>query len=143
MSADYTIELDLEEWELFTKKMTEEAQTELDTRFFAAMGSSLELIRQWIAEERAARKYPNLRVIGSYWVAEDGKHKWHEVILVDPAHPVIKADSRISWVCDPVHRGRVFRGLSPAGKTSRGLRKRGTGAEKVRPSIRAHNRRGK
>ncbi len=99
--------------------------------------------RQWIAEERAARKYPNLRVIGSYWIAEDGKYIWHEIIFVDPAHPVIKADSRINWVCDPVHRGRVFRGLTPAGKTSRGLRKHGTGAEKIRPSIRAHQRRGK
>ncbi|MHA1835758.1 MAG: 50S ribosomal protein L15e, partial [Candidatus Odinarchaeia archaeon] len=27
---------------------------------------------QWIAEERAARKYPNMEVLNSYWVAEDG-----------------------------------------------------------------------
>jgi large subunit ribosomal protein L15e len=99
--------------------------------------------RQWIAEERAARKYPNLRVLGSYYIAEDGKNLWYEIIFVDPAHPVIKADHRINWICEPVHKRRVFRGLSPAGKTSRGLRKRGRGAEKVRPSIGAHGRRGK
>jgi len=99
--------------------------------------------RQWIAEERAARKYPNLRVINSYWVAEDGRYQWYEVILVDPAHPAVKADPRINWICDSVHKGRVFRGLTSAGKKSRGLRRKGRGAEKIRPSIAAHGRRGK
>ena len=37
-----------------------------------------------IAENRAKRKYPNLRVLGSYYVGEDGKYKWFEVIMVDP-----------------------------------------------------------
>lgn len=99
--------------------------------------------RQWIAEERTKRKFPNLRVLGSYYIAEDGKNLWYEVILVDPDHPAIQADSRINWICQPVHKGRVFRGLSPAGKTSRGLRHKGKGAEKLRPSIRTHGRRGK
>ncbi len=99
--------------------------------------------RQWIAEERTARKYPNMRVLGSYYIAEDGKSLWYEIILVDPSHPAILADPRINWICDPTHKGRVFRGLSPAGKTSRGLRHRGTGAEKLRPSIRKYGRRGK
>jgi len=44
----------------------------------------------WIAEERAAKKYPNLEVLNSYYVTEDGSHKWYEVILVDPHHPVIR-----------------------------------------------------
>jgi large subunit ribosomal protein L15e len=99
--------------------------------------------RQWLAEERTARKYPNLRVLGSYYIAEDGKNLWYEIILVDPAHPAIQADQRINWICDSKHKGRVFRGLTPAGKTSRGLRHRGTGAEKLRPSIRKYGRRGK
>lgn len=99
--------------------------------------------RQWIAEERTARKFPNLRVLGSYFIAEDGKNLWYEIVLVDPEHPVIKADHRINWICDPVHKGRVFRGLTPAGKTSRGLRQRGSGAEKLRPSIGKYGRRGK
>ena len=90
-----------------------------------------------IAEERAARKFPNLEVLNSYWVGEDGRHKWFEVILVDPNHPVIKADKDINWICEKQHRGRVFRGLTSAGKKVRGLRNKGRGAEKVRPSRKA------
>ena len=77
---------------------------------------------QRIAEERAARKYPNLEVLNSYWVAEDGRWKWYEVILVDPHHPEIKADKNLNWICRPVHKGRAFRGLTSAGKKGRGLR---------------------
>lgn len=76
-----------------------------------------------IAEERAARKYPNLEVLNSYWVWEDGRYKWFEVILVDPHHPAIKSDKDINWITKPVHRGRVFRGLTSAGKKMRGLRR--------------------
>lgn len=98
---------------------------------------------QWIAEERAARKYPNLEVLNSYWVGEDGKQKFFEVIMVDPYHPVIKSDPKINWIVEAQHKRRVFRGLTSAGKKARGLRWKGKGAEKVRPSIRAHQRRGK
>jgi large subunit ribosomal protein L15e len=98
---------------------------------------------QWLAEERAARKYPNLEVIGSYWVGEDGQYKYFEIIFVDPSHPVIKSDPKISWICQAGQKGRVYRGLSPAGITSRGLRNKGKGAEKLRPSIRAHSGKGK
>lgn len=98
---------------------------------------------QAIAEERTARKYPNMEVLASYWVGEDGRHQWYEVILVDPMHPVIKSDPKINWICDPANRGRAFRGLTPAGKKSRGLvRGKGIGHEKVRPSLRAHKRHG-
>lgn len=76
-----------------------------------------------IAEERAARKYPNLEVLNSYYVGEDGRYKWFEVILVDPHHPVIKSDPNLNWITSRVHRGRVFRGLTSAGKKMRGLRK--------------------
>jgi len=98
---------------------------------------------RWIAEERAARKYPNMEVLNSYWVGEDGKHKWFEVILVDRSHPRIKTDPKINWICDSVHRGRVFRGLTSAGKKARGLLNKGKGAEKLRPSLAAHGNRGK
>jgi len=54
---------------------------------------------QLIAEERAARKFPNLEVLGSYYVGEDGEYKWYEVILVDPHHPVIRSDPKINWIC--------------------------------------------
>jgi len=76
-----------------------------------------------IAEERAARKYPNLEVLNSYYVGEDGRYKWYEVILVDPHHPAVKSDPDINWICRPANRGRAFRGLTSAGKKMRGLRK--------------------
>ncbi|HJX22839.1 MAG TPA: 50S ribosomal protein L15e [Candidatus Bathyarchaeia archaeon] len=44
---------------------------------------------QQIAEQRVAKRYPNMKVVNSYWVWEDGRHKWFEVILKDPDHPVI------------------------------------------------------
>ena len=103
------------------------------------MGKSI----QRIAEERVAKRYPNMQVLASYWVGEDGGHKYYEVLLVDPSHPVILADPKIAWIAEPQHRGRVYRGLTPAGKKGRGLSHKGTGAEKVRPSIGAHGRQGK
>jgi len=51
-----------------------------------------------IAEERVARKFPNLEVIGSYWVWEDGLSKWFEVIMVDPNQPGIRKDKDLGWV---------------------------------------------
>ena len=51
-----------------------------------------------IGEERVARKYPNLEVLSSYWVWEDGRSKWYEVILVDPNSPSIKSDKDVGWI---------------------------------------------
>jgi large subunit ribosomal protein L15e len=51
-----------------------------------------------IAEERAARKYPNLEVLSSYWVWEDGVSKWYEIIMVDPNSPSIKSDKDVGWI---------------------------------------------
>lgn len=96
--------------------------------------------KQWIAEERAARKFPNLEVLNSYWVGEDGQHVWYEVIMVDPELPEIRSDPIINWIGRGANRGRVFRGLTSAGKKARGLRKKGKGSEKSRPSIRAKGR---
>jgi len=93
---------------------------------------------QWIAEERANRKYPNMEVLNSYWVGEDGRYKWFEVILVDRSHPVILSDPQLSQIAK--QRGRVYRGLTSAGRKARGLRRKGKGAEKVRPSLRANFR---
>ncbi len=78
---------------------------------------------RWIAEERAARRYPNLEVLNSYYVAEDGTHKWFEIIMVDPNHPAVRSDPDVSWIAGKCNRGRVFRGLTSAGKKSRGLRR--------------------
>ncbi len=97
---------------------------------------------QVIAEQRASKKFVNCEVLNSYWVAQDGRHYWYEIILVDRAHPQIKASKELSWICNK--RGRVTRGLTSAGKRSRGLRTKGKGAEKLRPSRTANlKRRGK
>ncbi len=93
-----------------------------------------------IAEERAQKHYPNLEVLNSYWLGEDGKQKFYEVILVDPDHPEVLADPKIAWIAAPAQHGRVYRGLTSAGTEGRGLRWKGKGAERFRPS-RARNRR--
>ena len=54
--------------------------------------------KRLIAEERAARKYPNLEVLNSYWVWQDGRYKWFEIVMVDPSHPAIKSDKDVGLV---------------------------------------------
>lgn len=99
---------------------------------------------QRIAEERVSRRYPNLEVLNSYWVGEDGKNKFYEVIMIDPHHPAIKADKQLGWISSgSSHSGRAFRGKTSAGKKGRGLFNKGKGAEKLRPSLKAHQNRGK
>lgn len=85
---------------------------------------------QHIAEMRTARAFPNLEVLNSYYAAEDGRDIWYEVVLVDPNHPCIKSDQKLNWICEPANRGRVFRGLTSAGKAHRMLRSRGKGYER-------------
>ncbi|MFC1753304.1 50S ribosomal protein L15e [Thermoproteota archaeon] len=98
---------------------------------------------QQVAEERVQKKYLNCEVLNSYWVAQDGQYCWHEIILVDRDHPQIIKDGTLGWISKPAHKGRVFRGLTSAGKKTRGLRNKGKGAEKIRPSQRANARRAK
>lgn len=99
---------------------------------------------QSIAEERSARKYPNCEVLNSYFVAEDGRYRWFEIILIDKNHPAILKDKKLKWITEFKHTGRVYRGLTAAGKRSRGiLTHKGKGAEKLRPSLRAKQRKGK
>lgn len=94
---------------------------------------------QQVAEERVAKQYVNSEIVNSYLVAQDGIYKWYEVIVVDRDHPAIINDKDLKWVTE--HRGRVYRGLTSAGKKSRGLRNKGKGAEKVRPTQKANNNR--
>ena len=94
-----------------------------------------------IGEQKVSKKHANLEVLDSYWVAEDGNHHWFEVITVDPEHPEIQSDDDINWITD--NRNRAEEGLTPASKKSRGLRNRGKGAEKVRPSQGANDGKGK
>lgn len=99
--------------------------------------------KQVIAEQRTSDKYENLEVLNSYWVAEDGNYEWYEIIMVDPEHPQIESDDDLNWICKEENRNRAERGVTPAAKKSRGQENKGTGAEKVRPSVEANNNRGK
>ncbi len=98
---------------------------------------------QRIAEERASKKFRNMEVMNSYWVGEDGRYKWYEVVLIDPHHPSVLADKDLNWIAGSQHRGRAERGLTSAGVKGRGMRRKGMGTEKTRPSIGSHERRGK
>lgn len=102
----------------------------------------LKMNYRWVAEQRAANKYINLEVLNSYKVGEDGRHYFFDVILIDPQAPEIKADPNYSWIAKPENKGRVFRGLTSAGRKSRGLRNKSREL-KVRPSIRAWSKRGR
>ncbi len=98
---------------------------------------------QTVAEARCVKKYKNLRVLNSYETGDDGKYIWYEVILLDCGNPQIFKDKQYNKLCTSKHRGRVHRGLTSAGRKARGLRHKGKGAEKIRPSIKAHDTKGK
>ena len=84
-----------------------------------------------IAEERVGLVCGNLRVLNSYWVNSDSSWKYFEVILVDVQHNAIRNDARVNWICNPTHKHREMRGLTSAGRSGRGLRKRGHRANKI------------
>src|SRR5215211_5634689 len=48
-----------------------------------------------VAERRVSEKFPNLEVLGSYFLHKDGMNIWYEVILVDPSHPSISKDKEM------------------------------------------------
>jgi len=48
-----------------------------------------------VAEQRAKKRFPNLKVLGAYLLAKDGRFSWYEVIMVDTSHPSIKADKEL------------------------------------------------
>ena len=91
---------------------------------------------QWVAEERAARTFKNAEVLNSYGIAKDGLYAWYEVILAD--RQTVARYPGMAWLAQK--RGRAFRGKTSAGRRSRGLLNKGVGAEKLRPSLRAHDR---
>ncbi|MFH1308355.1 MAG: 50S ribosomal protein L15e [archaeon] len=103
---------------------------------------NLKMNYQWIAEQRAAKKFSNLEVLNSYKIGKDGMHYFFEIIMIDPSRPEIKADKNLSWISKPANTKRVFRGLTSAGKKSRGLRSKSRNL-KVRPSLTAWGHKGK
>jgi large subunit ribosomal protein L15e len=103
---------------------------------------TLKMNYKWVAEIRVSKRYPNLEVLNSYPIGKDGKHYFFEVIMVDPSKPEIKNDRQLSWIANGKSNRRAERGLTSSAKKSRGLRSKSP-TLKVRPSLRAWNRRGK
>lgn len=77
---------------------------------------------QAMAEERAARAYTNCEVLNSYYVGEDGRNKYFEIILLDRSHGAIASDPVYSKAIRL--RGRAFRGLTSSGRRHRGIMSR-------------------
>ena len=48
-----------------------------------------------VADRRVIERYPNMKLLGSYFLYKDGKHYWYEVILADPSHPSISKDKEL------------------------------------------------
>ena len=48
-----------------------------------------------VAQRRVLEKYPNMKLLGSYFLYKDCKHYWYEVILADPSHPRIAKDKEL------------------------------------------------
>lgn len=77
---------------------------------------------QAIAEERTSRAHSNCEVLNSYYVGEDGKSKYFEVILLDRSHPQIMNDPVLATAITA--RGRANRGLTASGRRHRGMMSR-------------------
>ncbi|KAL3092588.1 hypothetical protein niasHS_007797 [Heterodera schachtii] len=78
---------------------------------------------QAVAEARAGRRLGELRVLNSYWVGQDSTYKFFEIIMVDPSHKAIRRNPDTQWITKPVQKHREQRGLTSAGRKSRGLGK--------------------
>lgn len=48
-----------------------------------------------VADRRVLERYPNMSLLGSYFIYKDGLHYWFEVILADPSHPRIVKDKEL------------------------------------------------
>ncbi len=106
------------------------------------INKNLKMSYRWIAEQRVSKKFPNLEVLNSYNLGKDGMNYFYEVICVDPSRPEIKNDENLQWIAKSENKGRPERGLTSAGKSSRGLRNKSP-MSKVRPSVNAGMGRGK
>ena len=48
-----------------------------------------------VAQRRVLERYPNMKLLGSYFLYKDGMYYWYEVILADPSHPRIIKDKEL------------------------------------------------
>ncbi|KAL7646807.1 UNVERIFIED_CONTAM: hypothetical protein RMT77_002062 [Armadillidium vulgare] len=76
---------------------------------------------QSLAEERCGRRLGGLRLLNSYWVAQDSTYKYYECVLIDPARITIRRDPSVNWVCSAKHKHRELRGKTSKGRKHRGL----------------------
>lgn len=74
---------------------------------------------QAIAEDRAARKFPNYEVLNSYFVGHAGTDSFYEIILLNSNDPSIRKDPGYAGVASS--RGRAFKGMTRQGRIHRGL----------------------
>ena len=49
-----------------------------------------------VAERRVLERYPNMKLLGSYFIYKGGKHYWFEVIMADPSHKRIAQDKELN-----------------------------------------------
>ncbi|MEK6885830.1 MAG: 50S ribosomal protein L15e [Nanoarchaeota archaeon] len=107
--------------------------------------STMKILRmnyRWVAEQRLQKEYRNLEVLNSYLVGRDGQHLFFEVIAVDRNAPEITKDPNFAWIKSKTNKFRALRGLTSAGRKSRGMSTKRRDL-KVRPSLRAWGRRGR
>lgn len=89
-----------------------------------------------IAEERIGKICGNLRILNSYWINQDLKFKYFEVILIDPNCRNVRNSWKIQWICSSKFKHRESRALTKSGKKFRGIIKKSHGSNKFRPSRR-------
>ena len=93
---------------------------------------------QSIAEERVSRKYMNMEVLNSYYVGEDGRYKFFEVIMLDRSNESVLSNPLFGSVVKL--KGRAFRGLTSSGIKHRGMLHKGKTTIISRPSVRSAQR---
>lgn len=55
-----------------------------------------------VAENRVLEKFPNMKLLGSYFIYKDGIHYWFEIILADSFHPSVSGDKELRRRLIPV-----------------------------------------
>ena len=63
--------------------------------FTADSGYHYSVLNNSYIVKRVLERYPNMKLLGSYFLYKDGMHYWFEVILADPSHPRIAKDKEI------------------------------------------------
>lgn len=48
-----------------------------------------------VAERRVSEKFVNLKVLGTYFLYQDGMYSWYETVLIDTNHPSIIKDKEM------------------------------------------------